>query len=275
MNVRQFDGDGFLVWRKTRNVNAAKVKEAFARIGKESLAPKAQTEYEALRDAVSIIKAKDQKIERHRAHEKNGCEILQIERDTEQNAYARRLGARVHENEWGRKTVKLDCEISEHDQGRLDECFAQGVLEVSSTALTKAIVEVIQGMDGERETDGLWFIPPSYGDDLMDFVEAIEQLGVPIVPAQTRINQRLAEHVGKELTERMQKEAERLQEEIAGLKTPEAIEARKLDIAELQGRVQRYKDLLGTNLAKAEEVLTMAQTVAMIASMSAMPGVVC
>jgi hypothetical protein len=234
MNVHQFDGDGFLVWWKTRNVNAAKVKEAFARIGKESLAPKAQTEYEALRDAVSIIKA----------------------------------------NEWGHKTVKLDCEISEHDQGRLDECFAQGVLEVSSTALTKAIVEVIQGMDGERETDGLWFIPPSYGDDLMDFVEAIEQLGVPIVPAQTRINQRLAEHVGKELTERMQKEAERLQEEIAGLKTPEAIEARKLDIAELQGRVQRYKDLLGTNLAKAEEVLTMAQTVAMIASMSAMQGVV-
>jgi len=275
MNARQFDMDGALCMWRPVEVPAARAEEAFASVGMGDLAPKARTEYEALREAVALLKAKDQKLERHKSHAKNGLEVLQVGREDEENSYDRRMGARVHENEWGRKLVRFDCEVSDYDRGRVDERFDQASANVSTRSLTMAIVEAIQKMDGEREIEGVWFVPNEHLDTLYQFADALERIGVGLVPFQVRLDERAARHIGDSLTERMTKEAERLQEEIAGLKTPEAIESRQLEIAELRGRVNRYKDLLGDSLAKAEEVLTMADTVAMIASMSAMQGVVC
>ena len=127
MNVSQFSADGALVSWDPSDCGADAVREAFSAAGFEKFAPKGRTEYEALKEAVGILKAKDQRVERHKSHEKNGCEILQVSRDASVNEYERRMGARVHVNDWDRKTVKLDSKITQYDQGRVDERFEQAL----------------------------------------------------------------------------------------------------------------------------------------------------
>jgi hypothetical protein len=278
MNVSQFSADGALVSWDPSDCGADAVREAFSAAGFEKFAPKGRTEYEALKEAVGILKAKDQRVERHKSHEKNGCEILQVSRDASVNEYARRMGARVHVNDWDRKTVKLDSEITQYDQGRVDERFEQALCEVPSRELSNSLVAVVQSLDGERQREkgALWFIPSAHLDEWYALADGLSRAGnVNLMAFQVKLDERAARHIGESLTARMTKEAERLNEEIAGLKTPEAIDNRKLEIVSLMGRVERYKALLGMNLEAAEKALNLAQTAAMIAAMSAMQGVTC
>ena len=273
MNVSQFSADGVLASWDPADCPADAVREAFSAAGFEKFAPKGRTEYEALKEAVGILKAKDQRVERHKSHEKNGCEILQVSRDASVNEYERRMGAKVQDGE-----VLLDATISYLDGVKVQERYSEALKEVPSRELSNSLVAVVQSLDGERQREkgALWFIPSAHLDEWYALADGLSRAGnVNLMAFQVKLDERAARHIGESLTARMTKEAERLNEEIAGLKTPEAIDNRKLEIVSLMGRVERYKALLGMNLEAAEKALNLAQTAAMIAAMSAMQGVTC
>ena len=74
MNAYQIQAEAALVSWDPSDAPADAVRAAFTAAGFPELCPKARTEYEALKEAMSTLKTKDQKLERHKAHEKNcGC----------------------------------------------------------------------------------------------------------------------------------------------------------------------------------------------------------
>jgi hypothetical protein len=266
--AQRFDADGVLVTSEPTSAPFDAVSRAFAQAGFEDLAPKARTEYESLKEAVSILKRKDQKIERHKSHEKNGCELMQVSRDADENGYERQVGAKVTD---GR--VVFDRWHYDSDE-RVQDRYNTALTEVPSRELSNALVSVFQKLNGKRmrQKGALWFIPAVHADELYALVDALEPIGVDVAPFQINLDERACRYIAKTLTAQMTKAAEKLTEDVASLKTPEAIERKKTEAIVLQAELAQYVGILGKNMEEAQKALELAQTAAMIAAMQAMAG---
>jgi hypothetical protein len=272
MNAFQIQVEAALVSWDPSDCDLDAVRAAFTAAGFEDLCPKGRTEYEALKEAMATLKAKDQKIERHKAHEKNGCEIMQVERDTEVNEYARRRGARVVDGQ-----IVCDPPLEFAEQYTVQQQYEKSLAEVPSRELSNALVAVVLNkLNGQRlrERGALYFIPqesiPKWYllSDLLDV-----GAGVKLFAAETNINERTAEWVTASLTKQILAECAKIQEEVASLSTPDAIELRKTRAMEMELKVARYKNILGKGLEDLERATQDAQTAALIAAMKSMQAV--
>jgi hypothetical protein len=272
MNAFQIQAEAALVSWDPSDCALDAVRAAFTAAGYPDLCPKARTEYEALRDAMSTLKAKDRKIERHKGHEKHGCEIMQVDRDTEANEYERRRGARVVDG-----LVVCDPPLDYFEQEPVQKRFGEALKEVPARELSNALVSVVLGkLNGQRLRDrgALYFIPNESIAKWYLLSDALAVAGnVNLFAAEIAMNERAAEWITNSLTKQILADCEKIQQEVASLSAPDAIELRKTRAFEMELKVSRYKNILGTGLQDLEKATRDAQTAAMMAAMKAMEGV--
>ena len=274
MNAYQIQAEAALVSWDPSDAPADAVRAAFTAAGFPELCPKARTEYESLKEAMSTLKAKDQKLERHKAHEKNGLEVLQVDRDTEVNEYARRRGARVVDGQ-----VVCDPCLDWEEERSVQRRFEEALGEVPSRELSNALVSVVLGkLNGQRLRDrgALYFVPNESIAKwylLSDTLQVAGNVSVKLFAAEIAMNERAAEWITNSLTKQILADCEKIQQEVANLSAVEAIELRKTRAVELELKVARYKNILGHGLEDLEKATQDAQTAAMIAAMKAMEGV--
>ncbi len=272
MNAFQIQAEAALVSWDPSDANADAVRAAFTAAGFEDVCPKGRTEYEALKEAMATLKAKDQKIERHKSHEKNGCEIMQVERDTEVNEYARRRGARVVDGE-----VVCDPPLDWDDRRAVQARYEGALAEVPSRELSNALVSVVLSkLNGQRlrERGALYFIPNESIPRWYLLSDALQVAGnVNLFAAEIAMNERAAEWITASLTRQILADCAQIQEEVASLRTPDAIELRKTRAMEMELKVARYRNILGKGLEDLEKATQDAQTAALIAAMKSMQAV--
>ena len=83
MSTVQFDVSGAMVCWDPADCLQHAARDAFLAAGFGDLAPKPRTDYEALKEALGELKGKDELVQRHRAHERHGCELVSVLRGEE------------------------------------------------------------------------------------------------------------------------------------------------------------------------------------------------
>lgn len=269
MSTIQLDGHGAFVSWNPSDCKLEAARRAFGVAGFHDVKLAPRTEYEALREAMSVLKSKDQKLERHTSHERNGLEILQVERDSEVNGYSRKIGARVENG-----LVVTDIPLAYNEAPVVQARYEEAKQEVPSRCLSNVLVDlVLKTLSGQRmrERGGLYFIPYEALPRWYMLADALKLCaGSELFAAEITVNERSAEWIADSLTKQVMEDCEKLEQEISELETPEAIELRKTRAVELEAKVARYKGILGRNLSELEKATQAVQTAAMAAAWKAM-----
>jgi hypothetical protein len=246
-----------------------RVVAAMALAGFAELAPKPKTDYEALKEALGEIKGKDQIVQRHRAHEKHGCELVDVTRGEEENQYERKFGARVVNGQ-----IQID-QSWRVDREAVQRRYEEAKATVSGREMSIALVDVIKSLSGVRlrEKGSLYWLPEESLSRWCALADELEAAGkTEILILRTELNPRAVKHIADSLSRDVLKACEEICEEVSTMGDAEAIERRKTRAMELRGLVNKYADILGQGLDGLKRAIQLAETAAMMASMQALAG---
>jgi len=241
-------------------------RNAFLAAGFGELAPKPRTDYEALREALGELKGKDELVQRHRAHEKHGCELVSVQRGEDENVYNRQFGVKV------RAGYVIVDDASCINADNLQRLYEDAKTKVSAWAISVCLLEVVRSLTGVRirENGALYWVPEESVPRLEVLADALATAGAAnLMVLRTALDERAARHVTEGLTREVMKQCEAICEEVATLGTQEAIERRKMKAFEMRCLVERYSTILKDGLEGLKRAIGLAETAAVMAAMQA------
>jgi len=266
MSTVQFDVSGAMVCWDPADCLQHAARDAFLAAGFGDLAPKPRTDYEALKEALGELKGKDELVQRHRAHERHGCELVSVLRGEEENQYLRQFGVKIRAG-----CVVVD-DTTCINADKLQTLYEEAKAKVSARAISVCLVEVVRSLTGVRirENGALYWIPEESVHRLGLLADALASAGgANLMLLRTALDERAARHVTEGLTREVMKQCEAICEEVATLGTEEAIERRKTQAFRMRCLVERYSTILNDGLEGLKKAIGLAETAAVMAAMQA------
>ena len=259
------------------------VARAFDALGIGALTPPPRSEYECLRAAIAeVVPLRNKMIQRHRRQAEHGCEVVDIQRDTEVNNYVQKFNARVENGD-----VRLSlppgvdndhCGILAAQRTEVQKAFEKHKHLLTGGAIGAALVRAVACCRGIRLLDrgGQYWIPEDgirWWDGLAKAIEEATVEGETRMGRfRVQMDQQAIEHITAVLAKRVMAEADKLLEKLSGDPDEEALEAHKQEATELRELVELYSEALGQGLEELKRVATTTEQAAVTAAMMGLAG---
>ncbi len=264
------------------------VARSFEALGIQALIPPPRSEYECLRAAIAeVVPLRNKMIQRHRRHDEHGCEVVDIHRDTEVNAYVQRFNARVEDGDV-RMSLPPDADRSNGSwdilaaqQTEVQKAFEKHQHLLTGGSIGAALVKAVACCRGIRLLDrgGVYWIPDDgigWWDKLSAAIEKATIEGeTRIGRFKVQLDERAVDHLLAVVTKKVMADANTILESLGGERAPsdDILERRKEEAEELVTLVGTYSKALGKGLEDLKAVAETARAAAVTAVMQGMAQV--
>jgi hypothetical protein len=266
MIEREYDISGAIVFWSLRPTPYQALLEVLEAKGYAACMPNVRTDQSALENAIKTsYGTKNKAIVSRKRPKVNGVELVQIERDTIRNGYVTSFGAKVVS---GR--VKTD--YGHADEYKLTEEFLKCKAVLTTSAVSQALTEVLQRMDGMRGFDkpGIYYIPEHWlkeWEELANLVEGCQE-GNKITRVRCAMDAGTARAIRDALTKEVQEQAAKLLDDVSkGTLNDAQLQSRVEQSQALVDRVNLYSSILNEGLEGLKNVARLANGAAAAAAM--------
>ena len=266
MIEREYDISGAIVFWSLQPTPYQALLEALRSKGYDDCMPNPRTDQSALVNAIkATYGTKNRAIVSRKKPSLNGVELLAIERNQGRNYYTTSFGAKVVN-----RAVKADGGYA--NEQKLTEDFLTYKAVLTASAVSQALTEVLQRMDGVRGFDkpGIHYIPEHHlkgWKELADLVEGCQQ-GNKITTVRAAMDEGTARAIRDALTKEVQEEAAQLLDDVSkGTLNDTQLQVRAQRAQVLVDRVNLYSSILNEGLEGLKNVAQLANGAAAAAAM--------
>ncbi len=261
------------------------IARCFEAMGIQALIPPPRSDYECLRAAIAeVVPLRNKMIQRHRRHDEHGCEVVDIQRDTEVNAYVQRFNARVENGEVrlasiGEASAQPDpWDTLAAQRTEIQKAFDKHRHLLTGGAIGAALVKAVACCRGIRLLDrgGQYWIPEDgipWWDGLAKAIEEATVEGESRMGRfRVQMDQQAVEHIVAVLTKNVMSDADALLEKLSAERDEDALEVHKQEATELRELVELYSGALGQGLEELKRVAATTEQAAVTAAMIGLAG---
>lgn len=283
MQDRKIDARGTVVYWSPGDVDQQRINAELEAIGLEEFRPSPRTDAGALRAALedycdhmtTVAQRKADKVKQvqpHKGQNKNGFEVVTVDRKEEYNAYSHDFSARVED---GRVVVV---------RGWADSYALQQMFDVKKETLTGAsvgqsLVGILKHLHGTacRPSGGMYWVLPDALEVWTKVKEAVRRSSVvpPPAPGSFRcytltleLNDDTLCAVRDSIVADVLSQSAGIREEVQDSSMGEvALDNRKQDAKKLHERISKYESFLGETLDSLHSAVTDVQMAITVASL--------
>jgi hypothetical protein len=265
MIEREYEISGAIVFWSLQPTPYQAVREVFGAMGYADCVPNPRTDQSALENSIrAVYGTKNKTIVSRKQPQRNGVELVNIERSTQRNGYVTNFGAKVLGSR-----VKADYGYA--DECALTEEFLKLKARLTTTAVGQALVAVLEQMDGMTGLKpGVYYIPEHHLKRWKELAERVEgcQEGNKITTARVAMDDGTARAIRDTLTREVQEKAAKLLDDVSkGTLNDAQLQLRAKQAQELVARVTLYSSILNEGLEGLKSVAQLANGAAAAAVM--------
>jgi hypothetical protein len=265
MIEREYDISGAIVFWSLQPTPYQAVRDAFTAMGYADCVPNPRTDQSALENSIrAVYGTRNKTVISRKQPQRNGVELVNIERSTQRNGYVTNFGARVVNGQ-----VKADYGFA--NEYALTEEFLKLKAKLTTTAVGQALVAALEKMDGMTGLKpGVYYVPEHHLKRWQELAERVEgcQEGNKITTARVAMDAGTARTIRDTLTREVHDKAAKLLDDVSkGTLNDTQLQLRAKQAQELVDRVNLYSSILNEGLEGLKSVAQLANGAASAAVM--------